>query len=215
MYENPLRLAGALVISSGLSIGAEAIACAPNDSVYIGAICATASNFCPQGYLAADGRTLAISQYPALFSLVGTFYGGNGTSNFALPDLRGRVPVGVGTGTGLSPVNIGQQRGSETTTLQQANLPASGALSISVAVGTAPGSATSPAGGNTQLGASAAAGPQTATIWSAPGGATVALSGVTASGGLSGGAGTAFTNLPPELGVTYCIAVEGIFPARP
>ena len=81
-------------------------------------------NFAPRGWALCDGQFLSISSYPALFSILGTYYGGDGRSTFALPDLRGRVPKHIGNGPGLSPVNIGQKGGSETVTLTNAQLPA-------------------------------------------------------------------------------------------
>lgn len=82
-----------------------------------------AGNYAPAGWALCDGRLLSISQNTALFALLGTTYGGNGTSNFALPDLRGRVAVGMGQGAGLSQYELGQQGGSETVTLAESNLP--------------------------------------------------------------------------------------------
>jgi microcystin-dependent protein len=76
-------------------------------------------NFAPLGWAFCDGSLLPISQNQALFSLIGTFYGGNGTSNFALPDLRGRVPVSFGQGPGLSDYNVGQTGGTESTTISK------------------------------------------------------------------------------------------------
>ena len=91
---------------------------------YIGSICFTAASYCPAGYLPADGRLLNISQYSALYALLGTTYGGNGTTTFALPDLRGRVPVGAGLGAGLGQnVTQGQKRGSESVFLTTAQTP--------------------------------------------------------------------------------------------
>jgi len=83
-----------------------------------------AGNFAPRGWLFCDGSLQSISQNEALFSLIGTTYGGDGQTTFALPDLRGRIPVGTGTGGGLSTVNLGQMSGSESITLTQAQLPA-------------------------------------------------------------------------------------------
>ena len=91
---------------------------------YIGSVCFTAASYCPEGYLPADGRLLNISQYQALFALLGTTYGGDGKTTFALPDLRGRVPVGTGMGTGLSQnVTPGQKRGNESVLLTTAQTP--------------------------------------------------------------------------------------------
>ncbi|MDB6071450.1 MAG: Tail Collar domain protein, partial [Verrucomicrobiales bacterium] len=83
-------------------------------------------NFAPRGYAFCDGSILSIAQNTALFSLLGTTYGGNGQTTFALPDLRGRVPVhaGASTGPGLSPVVLGESAGTESITLLVNNMPA-------------------------------------------------------------------------------------------
>src|SRR5262245_26202423 len=81
-------------------------------------------NFAPLGWATCDGQLLPISQYTALFSLLGTTYGGDGVTNFALPDLRGRVPMHPGQGPGLSPRTLGEKAGTETVTLTTAQLPA-------------------------------------------------------------------------------------------
>lgn len=90
---------------------------------YIGTIKMFAGNFAPRGYLFCDGRVLPISQYTALFSILGTMYGGNGVTTFALPDLRGRVPIQAGAGPELSNYALGQRGGEERTSLTIANLP--------------------------------------------------------------------------------------------
>lgn len=114
-------LAAAAAAAVGAGFAAPAAACI--DTPYIGAVCFFAGNFCPQGYLPADGRLLAIQQNPALYSIVGTIYGGDGKSTFALPDLRGRGPIGPGTGPGLAPVTLGQPVGSAQVTLTANNIP--------------------------------------------------------------------------------------------
>lgn len=95
------------------------------DQAYIGTICYTAANYCPSGYLQASGQVLQIAQHQALFSLVGSVYGGNGSTTFALPDLQGRFPVGTGQGQGLPLVVRGQKDGvpSTSVTLTAAQLP--------------------------------------------------------------------------------------------
>jgi microcystin-dependent protein len=87
-------------------------------------IVASASPNAPNGYAACDGQTLPISEYQALFTLLGTQYGGNGSTTFNLPDLRGRTAMGAGSGPGLTTRTLGQQVGAETTTLTAANFPA-------------------------------------------------------------------------------------------
>jgi len=90
---------------------------------FVGEIRMFAGNFAPVGWAFCDGQLLAISQNDALFSLLGTIYGGDGQSTFGLPDLRGRVPIHMGTGPGLSPRVIGSKGGSENVTLTTAQLP--------------------------------------------------------------------------------------------
>ena len=82
---------------------------------FIGEVKLTAGTYAPRGWAICNGQILPISQNTALFSILSTFYGGDGRTTFALPDLRGRVPVGIGTGPGIVPVQIGQQSGSGVT----------------------------------------------------------------------------------------------------
>jgi len=91
---------------------------------YVGQIKIFAGNFAPRGYALCDGQLLAISSNDALFSLLGTIYGGDGRQTFGLPDLRGRVPIHMGSGPGLTPRQIGQRSGRETVTLVTGQLPA-------------------------------------------------------------------------------------------
>jgi len=90
---------------------------------FVGEIRAFGFDFAPQGWLQCNGQTLAISQYAALFSLLGTTYGGNGTTNFQLPNLQGRVAIGQGNGAGLSPYVMGQAAGTENVSLATAQIP--------------------------------------------------------------------------------------------
>ena len=91
---------------------------------FIGEVMWGGWNFCPRGFAEANGQLLAISQNQALFSLLGTTYGGDGRTTFALPDLRGRAMVHAGTGPGLSIIDLGQQGGTETQSLTVAQMPA-------------------------------------------------------------------------------------------
>ncbi len=91
---------------------------------FLGAVEEFAGSFAPRGWALCAGQLLPINQNQALFALIGTTYGGNGTTTFALPDLRGRVPVGTRTGAGLTPIALGEQGGQENVTLTTANLPA-------------------------------------------------------------------------------------------
>jgi microcystin-dependent protein len=90
---------------------------------FLGQVMQFAGSFAPQQWYSCEGQILPISQYTALFSLLGTNYGGNGTSTFALPDLRGRTIVGQGQGPGLSPYSVGQQGGAEHVSLITQNMP--------------------------------------------------------------------------------------------
>ena len=90
---------------------------------FLGQIIMFGGNFAPRGWALCDGQLLPISQNTALFSLLGTTYGGNGQTTFALPDLRGRVPLHMGQGPGLSPYTLGQVGGTEAVTLLVNNLP--------------------------------------------------------------------------------------------
>lgn len=96
---------------AGAALAVPAAHAGPDE--YIGEIITVGYNFCPRGTLDADGRLLAISEHTALFSLFGTYYGGDGRTTFALPDLRGRVIVGAGQGPGLTPRQNGQKGGAE------------------------------------------------------------------------------------------------------
>jgi len=102
---------------------------------YIGEIRMFGGNFAPVAWSLANGELIPISQNTALFSLLGTFYGGNGTSNFALPDLQSRIPMHMGNGSGLSSRIIGQQGGVESVALQATPLPSSPASPVIASVG--------------------------------------------------------------------------------
>ena len=90
---------------------------------FLGDIIAVGETFCPRGWAATDGQLLSISQYTALFSLLGTTYGGNGTTTFGLPDLQGRIAMGPGNGPGLTPRTSGEKFGTETKTAQASQMP--------------------------------------------------------------------------------------------
>ena len=190
---------------------------------FLGDICAFAFNFCPQGWAEADGQLLPISQNTALFSLLGTFYGGDGKSTFALPDLRGRVPVGMGQGPGLSNYLIGQVFGAETTKISVNQMPAhihsftgtNTALQVNVDASTSSGLAVAPSASNSYLGAATGA----TKIYTSNHAAVVPLSGVTASVAAHGKIGSAGDSQPvsiqqPSLVINYCVAMQGIFPSR-
>lgn len=168
---------------------------------YLGEIRNFGFNFPPVGWMTCQGQILSIASNTALFSLLGTTYGGNGSTTFALPDLRGRVPVGTGTGPGLSNVVWGEESGSPTTTLAVANLPAHNhPLNAKTGVG----NAAAPTGH--LLAASDQRNSQYTNA--------VADTTLTATAVGNTGSGTAFTNMQPYLGSNFCIATQGIFPSR-
>jgi len=108
-----------IISTAGFS---TANACSPDG--YIGTLSVFAGNFAIRGCALAQGQLLDVSSNTALFAILGTTYGGDGRSTFALPDTRGRSVIGVGTGPGLSTISLGQEGGSETVTLTVANMPA-------------------------------------------------------------------------------------------
>lgn len=169
---------------------------------FLGMIIAVGFNFAPSGWAFCNGQLLSIASNTALFSLLGTFYGGDGSSTFALPDLRGRTIIHFGQGTGLSSFSIGEVGGTETMTLSVENMPAHthsliaennlsgwphpsgkvlGAPSSDMYVNTA--SVTSP----------------------------VALDPQSIS---NTGGGAPFSKKPPYLAMNYIIALTGVFPSR-
>ena len=189
---------------------------------YIAAIVLFAGNFAPRGWAFCAGQIMPIAQNTALFSLLGTTFGGDGQVTFALPDLRGRVPVGTGQGPGLSNIDLGQEAGTETKTLLITNMPlhshsASPNLKATVHAVSVPGNKQDAVG---NVFAKEAAG-VTATYSNVPPPSgqpyplkmsddTVTMSGFTDPAG----GGQPFDLHTPYLGINYIIAVEGIFPSR-
>jgi microcystin-dependent protein len=166
---------------------------------FIGEIRLFASNFAPQGWALCNGQLMSIAQNTALFALLGTMYGGNGQTTFALPDLRGRVPVHQGQGPGLTSRTQGEVSGSETVTLLSSQMPAhSHALRASTVAAT----------GSTPAGALLGA----TTVNSYDNSAA----GVAMAAGAIGNTGGAqpHDNMAPTLALNYIIALFGIFPSR-
>jgi microcystin-dependent protein len=114
MFNSLKHIASTACVTAVLSVGSAVPANAGLDA-YLGEIMLVPFTFCPRGTAEANGAILPISQFSALFSLIGTTYGGDGRSTFGLPDLRSRVPVGFGQGPGLSDYPLGAKRGSERT----------------------------------------------------------------------------------------------------
>jgi len=172
---------------------------------YLGQITLFAGNFAPRGWAFCNGQLLPIAQNTALFSLLGTTYGGNGHTTFALPDLRGRIPMHPGTGFGLSPHFLGEQAGVENVTLSQTQMPAH---IHQVNVSNANGNATSPEGSfNAVTYDSNTLNPFNS--YGSTANATMNASTISAAGGSQ-----PHTNLQPYTCINFIIAVEGIYPSR-
>ena len=121
-FTSALFGAATLALSAGFLTATTTPAAACSDSPYMGAVCFMAGNFCPYGYVEANGALLPVQANQALYSILGTFYGGDGHTNFALPDLRGRGAIGWGKGVNLSTIGIGQMLGQESVMLSQTQM---------------------------------------------------------------------------------------------
>ncbi len=165
-------------------------------------------NFAPTGWAFCDGQLLPLSQNTALFSLLGTTYGGNGKSNFALPDLQGRAPLQAdtinGQGPGLSQYDLGQEGGVEFVTLLSSEMPVH---THSPRCTDASGDATTPVGNIWSLAGFGRGG--IALYHEAPANGTMFAQSVTPAGG-----DLPHNNMPPYLTLNFCIALQGVFPPR-
>jgi len=168
---------------------------------FLGEIRMFAGNFAPVGWAFCQGQTLSIAENTALFSLLGTTYGGDGVNTFALPDLRGRVPVHQGQGPGLSAYIIGELAGAEAVTLISSQMP----IHSHVAQGNGgTGTAHVPAG----------------QVWAGTAAAKQFVPGASANGTMNpqslGAAGGSqpHDNMLPYLVVNFIIATNGVFPSR-
>lgn len=173
---------------------------------FIGQIMMFGGGFAPRGWALCDGQLLSIPNHSALFSILGTRYGGDGRSTFGLPDLRGRAPIHAGHGPGLSNRTLGVKSGSETNTLLNANLPA---IPLKVSSGNAtqanPSAGTSIATPGSQIGRT----------FEATLGFNAATPDITLNGAsVGGGSSSPVNNMPPFQVVNYIIALEGIYPSR-
>jgi microcystin-dependent protein len=169
-------------------------------NAFVGQILTVGFGFAPRGWAFCDGQLLAISSNTALFSLLGTTYGGDGRTTFGLPDLRGRAIVSPGNGPGLSHYNWGQRGGVENVTLTAAEMPNH---NHGFALG---GSANSPAGSNSML----ASVTGTDTVFNnTSGNAQLAGGAITNTGGSQ-----SHENRMPYLAMYRCIALIGIYPSR-
>ncbi len=167
-------------------------------------------NFAPRGWALCDGQLLPINSNQALFSLLGTTYGGDGRTTFGLPDLRGRVSMHPGNGPGLSSRRLGQKGGQEYVILNQTQIPshshsASGQIKCNFSPVT-PATATSPVDGTFANAASEIYNSAAGTQHMAQNGVDVTI--------LNTGGNLSHTNIQPYTCVNYIIALEGVFPSR-
>ena len=167
---------------------------------FIGEIRMFAGNFTPRGYALCDGQLLTISQNDALFSLLGTTYGGDGRTTFGLPDLRGRLPVHAGTGPGLTQRRWGNKAGAENVTVTVGQLPVHTHTPQATNI---PGSGSDPAG-------AVPAGATGGSYYTAEEPTQEMNAGAVSSTG----GGQPHTNVMPFLCVNFIIALQGLFPSQ-
>jgi microcystin-dependent protein len=194
-----------LVLATTSALAAVAAPAAAQE-YFLGQLIEVGNGFCPRTWAEASGQILSIQQNTALFSLLGTTYGGNGVTTFALPDLRGRMSISTGQGPGLSLYSLGQVGGAESRTLNQSNLPAH----IHVAtVETNPGTATEQRSFRNAFAVTADNQYATGTNLD------VTMNSETVT--VQGAGETATTTAPtvsPFIVTRKCIALAGIFPSR-
>jgi len=175
---------------------------------YVGEIKMFAGNFAPTGWATCDGQLLSIAQNTALFSILGTTYGGDGTTTFALPDLRGRFPMHFGAGSGRTARTLGASGGAEQVTLTTAQMPAhTHTITVTTVADSTIGTSDKPKGALPARNASAT--PQYGTQSNSQ----MAATAVTAVAAVSGSS-QPHSIMPPYETVTFIIALQGIFPSR-
>lgn len=162
---------------------------------FVGQIMPAAFGFTPKNFASCNGQLLPIAQNQVMFSLLGTFYGGNGTTNFQLPDLRSRTPIGIANASA-----IGQIGGAENVTLQSSQIPPH----IHTFNGTTTAASTRIPAGNVLLGSTG-----TQNVYAAASGAQVPLNALDNAGQTQPHA-----NIQPYLALNFCIALSGIYPSR-
>lgn len=175
---------------------------------FLGEIKLVGFNFAPRGWAFCDGQLLPINQNTALFSLLGTTYGGDGRTTFALPDLRGRVSIHPGTGAGLTRIRQGERGGANSTILSVAQMPSHshGATNLKVGVSTEDANSDDPSGVVFGVSGEDAFSTEMADD-------TMGDDSVQGTTDNAGGNQT-HTNMQPFLGIYHCIALVGLFPSR-
>ena len=169
---------------------------------FVAEIRAVPFNFAPRGWATCNGQLLPISQNTALFSLLGTTYGGDGKSNFALPNLQGCAPMHPGQGPGLSLHDLGEQGGESFVTLLETQMPAH---THGIKALVTPGTTASPAG------ASFAKGPGTSSLYGPASGTPSTLAPQALA---PNGSNLPHNNMQPYLTLNFIIAMQGIYPPR-
>jgi len=179
---------------------------------FVGSIFSFGFNFAPYGWAQCNGQLMPISQNEALFALIGTTYGGDGVTTFALPNLQGRVAIGTGTGPALPTYVLGEFGGAETVTLTQANLPPHNHAVLtppSVPASNTNFESNDPTVhyfGKVSL-------PGAGSVYSTTSTAGVTTASTSSNSGVAGSS-IPFSILNPYLVINYCISLYGIFPSR-
>ncbi len=161
-------------------------------------------NFAPKGWAFCDGQILPLSQNTALFSLLGTTYGGDGKSNFALPDMQGNVPMHPGQGPGLSLHDLGETGGSDTVSLLESEIPSHSHTMMSLP---APANRTAPIS-NSIARVQGTSGPYV------PGSPVPAPANMSDNAVAPAGGDQPHNNMQPYLTLNFCIALQGVYPPR-
>lgn len=203
---------------AAFALGIEPVPAQAETNPFIGTIAPMSFNFCPRSWLPADGRLLPIASYTALFSLFGTFYGGDGRTTFALPNLNGRSSIGDGTGPGLSTRTVGQSGGASGVTMTTGTMPThthsvSGNIQGNTVASNAAPSTTDPAGAYYSTfpdGTSIYADSSTPPVEMGIGSVVFESTANIANTGNS----VAIANEQPYLAMYMCVAVDGVYPSR-
>lgn len=202
------------LLATAAAVSAMALPAAPaqaQSDPYLGQMMVWGGNFCPRGWFTATGSLLPISSNTALFSLLGTTYGGDGRTTFALPDMRGRAPIAPGTGPGLSTYVLGQRGGVETVTLNETTMPSH--THTAIADANLPTSSAAP-DTNSPNGNSLATYPAGTNAYKSGAGDQT---GMTVLGSIAinnTGGSQAHENRSPYIAAQWCIAGVGVFPSR-
>ena len=180
---------------------------------FLGEIRAFGFYFAPVNWAMCLGQLMPLQQNTALFSIIGIQFGGNGTSNFGLPNLQGQAPMGTGTGQGLTPRAVGDAVGAASVSLQPNNMPPH---NHAIAVQTANATATSPERGVLAQGVNGS-GPRAPQVFAYAAGAPTVPQGALAANALSPftGGNQPHNNRQPYLALNFCICLSGEFPVRP